>query len=81
MYEIPKVAFTVAGDASAKAAEAKRIDDLIELLGVQDFLAISGVDVSALKGMSKAEMVAALAAHGVDPARLDTEELAHLVAV
>lgn len=78
MYEIPKVAFTVAGDTVAKAAEAKRIDELIDLLGVQDFLAISGVDVSALQGKSVAEVASLLAEHNIDPARLDRDELLRL---
>ncbi|MBA4173078.1 MAG: hypothetical protein C0511_10605 [Hyphomicrobium sp.] len=78
MYEIPKVAFSVAGDPVTKAAESKRIDDLIDLLGVQDYLAISGVDVSAMQGMSVADVAAFLARHNIDTARLDRDELVRL---
>ncbi len=81
MYNIAPVTDSLSGVVGqAGNDEQAALDDLLDLLGLEDYLAISGVEISLVKGRSREEVLEVLKAHNVDPARLGEERLAQLIA-
>jgi hypothetical protein len=80
MYEIPKVTQAVAGgQRSSTNAETVAKTELIELLGLEDFLAISAIHLADFDGMSEPQVTEYLSARGIDPTAVDFPLLTQLV--
>lgn len=80
MYDIPKVTQTVAGaQRSSTDAETVAKTELIELLGLEDFLAISAIHLVDFDGMSEPQIAAYLSVRGIDPLAVDFKHLTQLV--
>jgi hypothetical protein len=79
MYEITNITDGLKGVVGSETpAEAQPANELIELLGLEDYLAISGVEVSLLKGLSLGQACELLKQRGIDPDMLDQQKLAQL---
>jgi hypothetical protein len=82
MYEITTITDGLKGVVGSETpAEAQPANELIELLGLEGFLAISGVEVSLLTGLTLAEARDLLRQRGIDPDVLDVETLGQLTGV
>lgn len=86
MDEIPKLAGSIAGRAvtagyvvESGAPAGKPDAELLDLLSVEDFLAVCGIEASMLEGLKPDAVAALLSLRGIDVEALDQDELAALV--